>query len=1063
MICAAALFLLFACGAETVRAASLELGNCSENILNGGVLASDASGDVVYYANTEKNDALYALDGDTETKLTSDAAANINVIEDCVYYTTAKGSGSAVYCYDVSTGKKTTCFTTSAEIEEMYVSSELTFYYLSDGDLYTRENGASVLTEESGKIVHFIPTAYGCITATGSLRNYKLYADGVLITSGVTSFYTADGYLLLEIGSDNYQARIRDLFDGDPASAVEEYTLGDGVDAVTALAEALEDDDCEVCEENAEEYAETGVKVDDIDAVTSSGTTSILNDSSVSDGQRNMVKRARQQHEITWTPLKTITGWGTSSSTYYFTAGTTYTGLPYGQPVYAAYVPWDATLEEFAAAVADVTSLMYTSKSSYNHTAPYYSCDCSSFVSWAWGLSSRQTTRTISSYATKVSSQSIYSVQIGDAFVLAGSHVVMVSDVGYDSDGNMVYVDIIEQTPPSTKLTRYGEGGSYTLDKLYSKYLGRSGTPYTLYRCKTRDDVTYTTCSAVLLDGESAAGTVTPSATTVKLVAGKSKTLTYTATVSGTASWKSSDTSVAKVSSSGKVTAVAVGKATITVTVGGASAKVTVYVKPVTTTLSSATATTSGGIKIKWKATAGAEGYRVYRKNEDGTWKKIADVTSTSYTDTGLTALTSYTYTVRAYVTLDGTVYTGSYDTTGVSATTLMTAPTLSKITAASTTSQKLTWKKVTGAEGYRVYKKVSGAWKRVGTTTKTSYTIKSLTTGTAYTYTVRAYYTENGITKLSSYDQTGLTATCCPPAPTLSAATGDIDGNITVTWKKVSGVTGYRIYRKTAGGSWKRVTAVKGASTVSYTDTGLTSGTTYYYTVRAYKKVSGKNVLSSYDTTGVTATSSLTKPGTPTLVSAVCSSYGTVTLTWKKASNAAGYRIYRKVNGKWKKVATVKKASTLTHTETGLTYGESYTYTVKAYRKVNGKTVWGSYDKTGISCTVKAAAPTIRSIDVSTAGQAVVRWKSVSGVSGYRVYYKLEDGKWTSVGNVGSSKTSKTITGLEAGTYYFAVRSYWKVDGKKYYSSYAKTKKARTIQAAETVEAGGNSETVSN
>ncbi len=1045
VLCAAALFLLLLGGEETVRADSLELGNSSENILNGGVLASDESGDVVYFANTEKSDMLYSLEDDEETKLTSDAAANINVIGDSVYYTSDEGTGSAVYCYDVSTGKKTTCFTTSEEIEEMYVSSDLTFYYLSDGDIYTCEDGTSVLTEENGKIVHFIPTDYGCITATGSVRDYKLYADGEVVASGVTSFYTVDGYLLLEVGSENYQARIRDLFGDDPASAVEEYTLGDGVDAVTALAEALEADDCEVCEENAEEYAETGVKTDDVDAVTSSGTTSILNDSSVSDGQRNMVKRARQQHEITWTPLKTITGWGTSSSTYYFEAGTTYTGLPYGQPVYAAYVPWDASLDEFAAAVADVTSLMYTSKSTYNHTAPYYSCDCSSFVSWSWNLSSRQTTRTISSYATKVSSQSIYSVQIGDAFVLAGSHVVMVSDIGYDSDGDMVYVDIIEQTPPSTKLTRYGEGGSKTLSDLYSKYLGRSGTPYTLYRSKTRDSVTYTASSAVSLNGETGTGTITLSDTTLTLKAGKSSTLTYTTTASGTVTWKSSDTSVAKVSSSGKVTAVAAGKATITLKIGSVSAKATVYVKPATVTFSSATATTAGGITVTWNAVTGADKYRLYRKTGDGSWETVTTTTSTSYTDTDLAALTTYTYTVRAYVTLDGTTYSSTIDQTGISATTRMEAPTLSSLTAVSTTSQKLSWTEVSGAENYRVYQKVNGKWVRVGTTTKTSYTIKSLTTGTTYTYTVRACYTEDGTTMLGSFDQTGLSAVCCPPAPVLSEAVSDTEGNITVTWEKVSGVTGYRIYRKTAGGSWKKIATVTGASTLSYTDTGLTSDTTYLYTVKAYKKVSGTNVWSSYDKTGVSATSVIAQPKQPTLVSAVCDSYGTVTVTWKKVSNATGYRVYRKVNGKWKNVST---RTTTSYTDTGLTYGESYTYTVKAYRKVNGNTVWGSCDKTGISCTVEVAAPVISAVNVSTAGQAKVRWKSVSGVSGYRVYYKQEGGKWTAVGNVGSSATTKTITGLESGTnYYFAVRSYWKVDGTTYFSSYTKTKTARTIK----------------
>lgn len=98
---------------------------------------------------------------------------------------------------------------------------------------------------------------------------------------------------------------------------------------------------------------------------------------------------------------------------------------------------------------------MYTSRSTYNRSAPYYSSDCSAFVSWAWGLSSRQTTSSIPYFATKVTPQNLYGLQVGDALDKSGSHVVLVEDIGYDDDGDIVYIDIMEQTPPKTKETRY--------------------------------------------------------------------------------------------------------------------------------------------------------------------------------------------------------------------------------------------------------------------------------------------------------------------------------------------------------------------------------------------------------------------------------------------------------------------------------------------------------------------------------------------------------------------------------------------------------------------------------
>ena len=105
-------------------------------------------------------------------------------------------------------------------------------------------------------------------------------------------------------------------------------------------------------------------------------------DVQLSEGVRNIVKRAYQMTDIQWTPQADVLGWNGDLT---YRAGVTYTGLPYGQPVYAAYVPWVTDLDGFAAAVNDPNSRMYTSYSTYNCRAPYYSCDCSAFVSLGVG------------------------------------------------------------------------------------------------------------------------------------------------------------------------------------------------------------------------------------------------------------------------------------------------------------------------------------------------------------------------------------------------------------------------------------------------------------------------------------------------------------------------------------------------------------------------------------------------------------------------------------------------------------------------------------------------------
>ena len=68
------------------------------------------------------------------------------------------------------------------------------------------------------------------------------------------------------------------------------------------------------------------------------------------------------------------------------------------------------------------------------------------------------------------------------------------------------------------------------------------------------------------------------------------------------------------------------------------------------------------------------------------------------------------------------------------------------------------------------------------------------------------------------------------------------------ISWEPMSGVDGYQIYRATSkSGKYAKIATVKGASGASYTDTGRTCGTRYYYKLRAYKKIGGKTVYSKY------------------------------------------------------------------------------------------------------------------------------------------------------------------------------------------------------------------------
>lgn len=115
-----------------------------------------------------------------------------------------------------------------------------------------------------------------------------------------------------------------------------------------------------------------------------------------------------------------------------------------------------------------------------------------------------------------------------------------------------------------------------------------------------------------------------------------------------------------------------------------------------------------------------------------------------------------------------------------------------------------------------------------------------------------RAYRKTDAGTIWSGYDKDGVTAKPIPATVQLVSATAG-SGSVTVKWNAVSGANGYNIYRKTAGGGWKKVKTV-GSSTTSWKDTGLKKRTAYTDTVRAYRTVDGTKVLGGYDKTGVTA-----------------------------------------------------------------------------------------------------------------------------------------------------------------------------------------------------------------
>ena len=331
--------------------------------------------------------------------------------------------------------------------------------------------------------------------------------------------------------------------------------------------------------------------------------------------------------------------------------------------------------------------------------------------------------------------------------------------------------------------------------------------------------------------------------TTATLFKGNKLTISKTVTPANSnqiCTWSSSNTKIATVSD-GVVTAKAAGTATITVKTSNgktATCKVTVTSTLPTPSISSLT-NTAGGIKLSWKKIDGAYGYRVYQKTSNG-WKRIKDTTATSYTDSAVSVNQTKTYTIRC-IDKKGKTISG-YNSKGWSKKYTPVAPTISKLEN-TTGGIKLSWNKITGVYGYRVYAKTSSGWKKLKDTTATSLTDSAVTVNKAKTYTIRCI-DKKGKT-ISGYNSKGWSKKYTAATPKITKLKNTSKG-VSVTWNKVTGVYGYRLYRKYAGGSW---TKVKDTTSTSFTDSGAKKGKKVTYTVRCIDKKG--NTVSDYNKTG--------------------------------------------------------------------------------------------------------------------------------------------------------------------------------------------------------------------
>jgi uncharacterized repeat protein (TIGR02543 family) len=253
-----------------------------------------------------------------------------------------------------------------------------------------------------------------------------------------------------------------------------------------------------------------------------------------------------------------------------------------------------------------------------------------------------------------------------------------------------------------------------------------------------------------------------------------------------------------------------------------------------------ATALAYNQIGLTWSFAGTTAGFKIYRCTGTGAWgtTPVATVGATvrSYTNSSLTASTSYTYRVCAY---SGTA--SSAPSNEASATTMIfvATPTTLVAKAASATQVNLTWvDKSTNETGFSIERRLgtTGAWAEVGTVGAGIKAYSDTTTdpNTSYGYRVRAI-ADGAVSAYSNIASVKTPIYVATPTDLVAASASAT--SIALTWTdNADNESGYKIERRKSTVTTWTVVATTLANVTSFTNTGLTTGTTYIYRVRAYK-----------------------------------------------------------------------------------------------------------------------------------------------------------------------------------------------------------------------------------
>ena len=440
-----------------------------------------------------------------------------------------------------------------------------------------------------------------------------------------------------------------------------------------------------------------------------------------------------------------------------------------------------------------------------------------------------------------------------------------------------------------------------------------------------------------------------------------------------------------------------------------AASKTTVITTPLIAPSGLAFTFSNGSVNLTWTSNdTNALGYYVLRGTTATALTQIANVTggtTNTYVDAGALTGHTYYYKVQAYAGTNTSVASAAF-----AVSTPLTAPSGLADTAGGPTTVNLTWTdNDPNALGYTISRGTDGvhftALAKLTGASLAAYTDKTAVSGTTYDYEVSGYA---GVIASNPATMATVTTPLAAPVTMTAVATGPT--SVKLTWSLGDVLaSGYAILRSSDGVIFSPVATVTGRTTLTYTDTTVSSASSYTYEVMA------TNTNNSSAPTKAAAV--ITPLLVPTTLSTALNG-ASVGLAWTDNDPAAaGYYVLRSADGKaYTQLANLTSGTAATYSDTTTLTGHAYAYEVQAYLNKDTSAVTAP-----AAVSVPLVAPSNLAASANSATSVTLTWTDNDpDASAYSVLRSTDGTHFTVVGKVsGAAIATFTDTTAAAGQNY--------------------------------------------